>query len=114
MGIPKNPYACAICQKSFPIAKSLLEHTKTNHESLYSSNESQIKAKKDYIKNITIETEDEYFESILEGNKPLKYEVCDHKYDQKDDLKKHVASVHERNKPKNVIYVTTVVLKIAT
>ena len=31
MGIPENLYACAICEKSFPIAKSLVDHVNNIH-----------------------------------------------------------------------------------
>ena len=31
MGIPENLYACALCEKSFPIAKSLVDHVNRNH-----------------------------------------------------------------------------------
>ena len=91
MGIPKNPYACAICQKSFPIAKSLLEHIKTKHESLYSSTQKNLN--KDYDKVDKIKTK-----IIHEGNKPFNCELCDYRSHQKGDLKKHVATVHEGNK----------------
>ena len=31
MGIPENLYACAICENSFPIAKSLVDHVNNIH-----------------------------------------------------------------------------------
>ena len=31
MGIPENLYACAVCEKSFPIAKSLVDHVNKVH-----------------------------------------------------------------------------------
>ena len=31
MGIPENLYACAVCEKSFPIAKSLVDHVNKSH-----------------------------------------------------------------------------------
>ena len=37
MGIPENLYACAVCEESFSIAKSLVNHVNENHVSLPSS-----------------------------------------------------------------------------
>ena len=107
MGIQKNPYACAICHKSFPTAKSLLEHIKTDHESLYSS--TQKHPNKDYEKVDTIETK-----IIHEGNKPFNCELCDYRSHQKGDLKKHVASVHEGKDNSNVKFVNTELIEKVT
>ena len=43
MGIPENLYACAVCEKSFPIAKSLVDHVNKSH---VKSLPSKIKPKK--------------------------------------------------------------------
>ena len=37
MGIPDNLYACAVCEESFPIAKSLVNHVNENHVSVPST-----------------------------------------------------------------------------
>ena len=49
MGIPENLYACALCEKSFPIAKSLVDHVKTNHLPSVTSKIEQKKAKETKI-----------------------------------------------------------------
>ena len=99
MGIPKNPYACAICQKSFPITKSLLEHIKTNHEYLYSSLEPQNEPQKNDTQVVTIKTKNEHVASVHEGNKTSKCDICDYICSKKSNLNQHIAAVHGVKKP---------------
>ena len=49
MGIPENLYACALCEKSFPIAKSLVDHVNRNHIPSVPSKIEQKKAKETKI-----------------------------------------------------------------
>ena len=39
----------------------------------------------------------------MKENKSFKCEVCDYSWSQKKDLNRHVASVHEGNKPFKVL-----------
>jgi hypothetical protein len=40
-----------------------------------------------------------HIESVHERKKPLKSDICDYSFSQKQDTNKHVASVYEGKKP---------------
>ena len=47
-------------------------------------------------------------ESVHEEKKPHKCPICDHSFSQKNDLKRHVESVHEgKKKLTSVLYMVT-------
>ena len=52
--------------------------------------------------------------SAHEGNKPFKCEVCNHRFSRESDLKKHVASVHEGKDDSNVKFVNTELIEKVT
>ena len=45
--------------------------------------------------------------SVLEGRKPLKCEVCGWRSCQKSEMTKHIASVHEGDKPDIEYYISS-------
>ena len=52
-----------------------------------------------------------YVERVHDKKKPFKCEICDYTFTQKTQPKKHVESFHEKKKPfKNVKFVDTAVL----
>ena len=47
---------------------------------------------------------------FMKEKKPSKCDICDYSCSRKDQMKRHVASVHEEKKP-NVTFVTTAFLE---
>ena len=82
MGIPENLYACAVCEKSFPIAKSFVDHVNKVH-----------------VKSLPSKIEPEKETKV----KPKKKTKIEHKKENKSEHKKeHKTKIEHKKENKTL------------